>query len=126
MLISGQRLGFNPKDHDGVFTGLDDHITDVSGVRPNADHASFTPPAESPFPPWNIYPKPPPPHWQLKPDDVAEPSQISAPGGDDFEFGKCEIPGAHEWEYEMDEKGVFQVYDKVEGDILFNMQPLVS
>ncbi|TCD70177.1 AMP deaminase [Steccherinum ochraceum] len=115
MLLSGQRLGFNPKDHDGVFAGLDSQLSDVSGVRPNADYASMTQPAESPFSPWRIYPKPPPPHWHLKSDDA--PSQSSTPGDEEFEFDQCEIPGAHEWEFEIDEKGVYQVYENVEGEI---------
>ncbi|KAH8104666.1 hypothetical protein BXZ70DRAFT_605287 [Cristinia sonorae] len=115
MLISGQCLGFNPKDHDGVFTGLDNDIADVSGVRPNADYTSRTPPSESPFSPWRIYPRPPPPHWHLRPDEGAAPlSHLSSPGDEEFEVEQCEIPGKHEWGFEIDEKGVFQVYENSE------------
>ncbi|THH30051.1 hypothetical protein EUX98_g4133 [Antrodiella citrinella] len=114
MLVSGQRLGFNPKDHDGVFTGLDDHLADVSGVRPNADYASSDAPAESPFSPWRIYPKPPPPHWHLRPEDGALASHSSEPGDEEFDFHSCQIPGNHEWVYKIDEKGVFQVYETTE------------
>jgi len=114
MLVSGQRLGFNPKDHDGVFTGLDDHLTDVSGVRPNANYAASNPPADSPFSPWRIYPKPPPPHWHLRPEDGAPASHPVEPGDEEFDIMNCKIPGKHEWVFEIDEKGVFQVYENAE------------
>ena len=48
MSLSGQKLGFNPRDHDGVFGGLDDDIAGVCGVHPDADYAA-RPPAKSSF-----------------------------------------------------------------------------
>ena len=121
MHISGQQLGFNPKDYDGSFQGLDDSITDVSGVKPNADYSS-TESEESQFSPWRIYPKPPPPHWHLR-EEGAEPSQLSTPGDEEFEFEQCEIPGAHEWDFAIDEKGVYQVYNNAEGGVLCCVHP---
>src|SRR5579872_7495791 len=37
MKISLQRLGDNPRDHDGHFSGIDPNIADVSGVQPDKD-----------------------------------------------------------------------------------------
>lgn len=114
MLRSGQTLGFNPKDHDGIFQGLDTSIAGVSGVKPDSDYAS-APQAESPFKPWKIYPRPPPPHWHWKGKETLVPSQS---GGhevpeEEFDFAQCEIPGLDEqWRFELDKRGVFQVYDK--------------
>ena len=34
---------------------------------------------------------------------------------EEFAFEACEIPGAHEWHFAIDEKGVFQVYESPEG-----------
>lgn len=77
--------------------------------------------------PWTIYPPPPPPHWHWrpKPGDSHEPgtSQSASgmpnnldpyhrPGYEGFDFKTCEIPGKHHWSYEIDDKGVFQVYDR--------------
>ncbi|PCH40282.1 AMP deaminase [Wolfiporia cocos MD-104 SS10] len=117
MLRSGQRLGFNPKDHDGMFTGLDEDIAGVSGVRPDADYANRVPP-KSPFSKWRIYPKPPPPHWHWKGNNTVVPSHS---GHDDsyeeqFEFQNCEIPAPDSYRFELDEKGVFQVYAKPDDD----------
>lgn len=108
-------LGDNPRDHDGQFSGLDPEISDVSGVKPDVNFASFPAP-ESPFKPWKIYPKPPPPHWHWK--DATEPVSGSSPhisAKDAFVFEDCEIPGSHSWGFEIDEKGVYQVYGDVEG-----------
>ena len=113
---SGQKLGFNPRDHDGVFTGLDEDIAGVSGVHPDADYAS-RPPPESPFQKWRIYPRPPPPHWHWKGKETVVPSshEYDSSEDDDFEFAACEIPGAHEWQFAIDERGVYQVYKSAEG-----------
>lgn len=112
MLRSGQQLGFNPKDHDGVFTGLDDDIATVTGIRPDADRDGRSPPA-SPFTPWRIYPRPPPPHWHWRGTQAVPPSQSGHSDDEDeeFVFENCKIPGADGWHFEMDEKGVFQVYE---------------
>ena len=69
MAVSGHMLGFNPKDHDGHFTGLDPAVQDVSGVRPDVDLHGVSDPVER-FPAWKIYPKPPPPHWHWQDKEV--------------------------------------------------------
>ena len=114
MLVSGQRLGFNPKDHDGHFFGLPDGISDVSGVRPNADIGGINAPTSSPLDPWRIYPKPPPPHWHWKGRDTVIPSNSGEVSEDEESEPPLDIPGTHEWDFAIDEKGVFQVF-KPEG-----------
>lgn len=119
MRVSLQRLGDNPRDHDGHFHGLDPKITDVSGVRPDADISAYASPdsenklPKSPYKPWRIYPKPPPPHWHWTAD--TEPVHGGDKAGsskEEFVFEKCEIPGDHGgWSFELDETGVFQVYN---------------
>jgi AMP deaminase len=141
MAVSLQRLGDNPRDHDGTFKGFSEDIGGVSGVRPDAyaqlqskENGGTRHPAlkedQRQFEPWTIYPKPPPPHWHWKAKNpqpnsppvsnaVDVPMPVSDEGeGDGFEFDKCEIPGKHEWVYRMDSKGVFQVYraDSAEGE----------
>ncbi|CAL1713003.1 unnamed protein product [Somion occarium] len=111
MLVSGQRLGFNPKDHDGLFNGLPDDVSDVSGIRPDVDPVSFKEPLISPFASWRTYPKPPPPHWHWKDRNIV--SQDSSEE-EEFVFEECKIPGAHKWDFEIDEKGIFQVYEEVD------------
>lgn len=105
--LSQQRLGDNPRDHDGVFFGFKDDAGDVSGIKPNASHASICTASEAKFQSWKIYPRPPPPHWHYKD------RRLSATAGDSdeqFDFSKCKIPDSHEWDFKLDEKGVFQVY----------------
>ncbi|TFK18029.1 AMP deaminase [Coprinopsis marcescibilis] len=112
MTKSRQRLGDDPRDHDGYFQGVEEADADVCGVRPDAsfglDRSSTS--STAPSSKWNIYPKPPPPHWHWKQDQV-----ISADGkhvpGDSFRFEDCKIPGKAEgWSYKLDDKGVYQVY----------------
>lgn len=114
MRLSQQRLGDNPRDHDGHFSGLDPDIADVSGVKPDANYDSFLPP-ESPFKPWKIYPKPPPPHWHWNnaTDPIGSAPKVAVK--EEFVFEECEIPGSHPWGFEIDEKGVYQVYSDVKG-----------
>ncbi|KAJ8593963.1 AMP deaminase [Rhizopogon salebrosus TDB-379] len=104
-----QRLGDNPRDHDGVFQGVASGFADVSGVKPDADLSSVVC-TGSPHQPWTIYPKPPPPHWHF----TAKETIISADGqvtpDSQFIFSQCQIPGNDEWEFEIDDKGVYQVY----------------
>lgn len=116
MTVSGQMLGFNPKDHDGHFTGLDPHVADVTGVRPDVDFATAVE-QTSPFNPWKIYPKPPPPHWHWA-DKGAVPHKPTDPEDEEFIFENCEIPGPDTWGFEIDERGVFQVYSAVEGELV--------
>ena len=109
MQVSLQRLGDDPRDHDGYFTGLDPKTADVSGVRPDVDISANTPP-DSPHRPWRIYPRPPPPHWHWTPD--TEPVRGEQAGKEEFMFETCEIPVPHDgWSFEIDETGVYQVYN---------------
>ncbi|KZT11831.1 AMP deaminase [Laetiporus sulphureus 93-53] len=118
MLRSGQDLGFNPKDYDGAFTGLDDDVATVCGVRPDVDYEAHPPP-KSPFNKWRIYPKPPPPHWHWKGANQLIPSNTGSENEDEevFLFENCEIPGPDSRRFEIDEKGVFQVYDRADDQV---------
>ncbi|KAJ3566856.1 hypothetical protein NP233_g6737 [Leucocoprinus birnbaumii] len=111
MLKSRQRLGDDPRDYDGDFEGVDEDHADVCGQRPDADATTNQPAAEHPFKPWNIYPKPPPPAWHWKSKEVYN---HNADDGDGFESEACEIPASHPWTFEIDDKGVFQVYEASE------------
>ncbi|KAF8843329.1 AMP deaminase [Paxillus ammoniavirescens] len=105
-----QRLGDNPRDHDGNFKGIAEGFADVSGVKPNVDLTSAQA-LESLYEPWKIYPKPPPPHWHFSPKkDVFTADGHVTPGDDEFDFSTCQIPGPQSWEFEIDSKGVYQVY----------------
>ncbi|EJU03368.1 AMP deaminase [Dacryopinax primogenitus] len=124
MNYSMQRLGDNPQHYDGYFTPLPPDLCDVNGVREDATlpsdyplhfpaDPSLEPLAQGPnlSTPWRLYPKPPSPHWHWY--ARAAPSGVSngAPEEEEeFDFEKCGIPGEHEWMFEMDDKGVYQVY----------------
>ncbi|KAI0369372.1 AMP deaminase [Pilatotrama ljubarskyi] len=112
MRVSGQKLGFNPRDYDGLFTGLDDEVSTVSGVRPDVDWTS-RPAPKSPFKKWRIYPRPPPPHWHWKGKQTVVPSNSThdVSAEEEFDFSACEIPGPHEYEFSIDDRGVYQVYN---------------
>ena len=115
MFKSRQRLGDDPRHHDGHFSGLDDHLSDVSGVRPDANFAENQPPSHS-FKPWKIFPRPPPPHWHWSDmQKVVSSDDTSKASKDEFRFEECEIPGPHPWTYELDDRGVYQVYDDAQG-----------
>jgi AMP deaminase len=114
MLKSRQRIGDDPRDYDGHFQPPSDEHADVSGIRP--DVVVDAPESQSQpnlFEPWNIYPKPPPPHWHWKDHEtvvIIDDTKIS--GYDNFNFDDCTIPGEHPgWSFGIDVKGVFQVYD---------------
>lgn len=109
MRLSQQRLGDNPRDYDGRFSGLDPNISDVSGVKPDADYTSSDPPRTD-FNPWRIYPKPPPPHWHWTDKTEPVPGAPKHEGTEEFLFERCEIPGSDSWDFEIDERGVYQVY----------------
>ena len=109
MKLSLQRLGDNPKDHDGAFTGLREDLQDVVGVRPDALHYPQVASPELKFDPWTIYPKPPPPHWHWK-DRVTVTSDSSSHEEEEFEFDKCLIPGQDKLSFGLDDTGVYQVY----------------
>ncbi|KZO96504.1 AMP deaminase [Calocera viscosa TUFC12733] len=124
MGCSLQRLGDNPEHYDGHFTPLPSQICDVNGVRADAtlptDYPLHSPTEPAPGPsaqgdnlpkPWRIYPRPPPPHWHWHPKEGPHGVQGSPEEEEEeFEFGKCEIPGEHQWSFEMDEKGVYQLH----------------
>jgi AMP deaminase len=123
MRISRQRLGDNPRDHDGRFEGLDDAHADVSGARPDVDYVGNKPEGWGSFEPWVIYPRPPPPRWHWSDKETlerrgSEGKEVGGGGGDgEFRFEECWIPEGHEWGFEIDEKGVYQVYEDVEGEV---------
>jgi AMP deaminase len=151
MGYSFQRLGDNPRDHDGVFQGFSADIGGVNGVRPDAwrellEKTNTKPPVphplvtgglpamtdpsiaakqtasvpglnagESQLKPWRIYPKPPPPFWHWKDAHTVGPR--GTPADEAFVFQSLEIPGEAKGEgegagleFEIDVKGVFQVY----------------
>jgi AMP deaminase len=116
MTVSGQMLGFNPKDHDGHFIGLDSRVADVSGVRPDVDLTTDQDPP-SLFKPWQIYPRPPRPHWHWTNDSTVRHHKSSMYEDEEFYFEHCEIPGPDpsKWDFQMDERGVYQVYDTSKG-----------
>ncbi|KAJ7464694.1 hypothetical protein B0H11DRAFT_2050761 [Mycena galericulata] len=110
ILKSRQRLGDDPRHYDGHFPGLDDKTAGVSGVRPDANYAANRPPASRPKR-WNLYPKPPPPHWHwTDPSNVVSSDGSYPSQGDGFRLEDCEVPGAHPFTFEIDDKGVIQVY----------------
>ncbi|RDB14545.1 AMP deaminase [Hypsizygus marmoreus] len=101
MCKSLQRLGDNPKDHDGSSPGASD-FQDVTRGDPIA----------GPFQPWKIYPAPPPPHWHwTDKDKVVSSDGSNGTNSDEFRFEECHIPGEHPWTFEIDDKGVYQVFD---------------
>lgn len=113
MFRSRQRLGDDPRDYDGVFQGIDGDHAGVTGFRPDVDPTTNQTAAEQPFKPWKIYPKPPPPTWHPKSKEAISHGENER--GDGFRFEECEIPGSHPWTFQLDEKGVYQVYDVYEG-----------
>ena len=112
-----QRLGDNPRDHDGVFHGAAEGLADVSTVKPDAD-LSLATSTESPYKPWVIYPKPPPPHWHFTAKETIISADSRVTPDDEFDFSQCHIPGSHEWDFEIDDKGVYQVYTNASGNFV--------
>jgi AMP deaminase len=118
MLKSGQRIGDDPRDHDGHFQLPSDEHADVSGIRPDvAIDPAKSQSQQNLFEPWNIYPKPPLPHWHLKDhENVVSIDGTKSSGREKFNFDDCTIPGEHlGWSFGIDVKGVFQVYDDNKG-----------
>ncbi|KDN45375.1 hypothetical protein RSAG8_04962, partial [Rhizoctonia solani AG-8 WAC10335] len=100
MSVSLQRLGDDPRHYDSDNSG---------GVMPG-DSDSNHPRLK----PWKTYPPPPPPHWKFKPHNASAPEISHTQDGDvPFDFSSCEIPGGMRWEWEIDEKGIFQVYEDI-------------
>jgi AMP deaminase len=117
LVSSLQRLGDNPRDHDGVFHGLPPSSAGVASVLPDADPTTFSQlPTHSAFEPWKVYPRPPEPHWQERASgDKVLKGHRAAPERETFEYKECEIPGKHEWAFKIDDRGVFQVYGSEQG-----------
>jgi len=82
LALSNQRLGDNPRDHDGQFKGFTPaSVADVAGIKPDANPETCETSSPSPsasretLPPWKIYPPPPPPHWHWKSNhDISAPA----------------------------------------------------
>ena len=124
MMQSLQRLGDDPRDYDGSFKGLDDNVADVMGARCDADY-SMNRPTASPFKPWKIYPKPPTPHWHWTGTEKVMSSHENKADGEvdkEFDFDACEIPGGHPFEFGIDDRGVFQVYENANGGLIVHIQ----
>ncbi|KZV73172.1 AMP deaminase [Peniophora sp. CONT] len=122
MRYSCQRLGDNPRDHDGLFKGFNDDLADVSGVRPDVDvNRSDILSTEERYKTWKIRPKPPPPHWHW----TSSKEMVTLPNGteeteddEEFEEDLAEVPGADDdgFDFQLDERGVFQVYADVKAE----------
>lgn len=119
MGASLQRLGDNPRDYDGHFKGLKSGLPDVSTVRPDVDYvASGTTSDECKFDPWRIYPSPPPPHWHWRDENIVVATdgkeQVKKARSGEFQKEEVVIPEPHTWEFEIDDKGVYQVYETLD------------
>ena len=138
LALSLQRLGDNPRDHDGTFQGFFPRSSaDINGLKPNADQATCEDPTtsaadelnDSPLEAWKIYPPPPPPHWHwtaaengVTPDFAGLDSQAGGSGsatsstnrdGQVFRFEACDIPGEakRRCDFGLNDEGVFEVWD---------------
>jgi AMP deaminase len=113
MFKSRQRLGDDPRDHDGHLEDYSEDHADVFGVRtdaapPGLDASSGSATAGEK---WKIYPKPPPPHWHWRQDQVISADGAKHVPGDSFKFEECHIPGEIPgMDFKLDTKGVFQVH----------------
>lgn len=130
LALSHQRLGDNPRDHDGHFSGFHPRsAADTMGLKPDADPEICEQGSQQDLPAWQIYPPPPPPHWHWKPapnGPQAEFQQSTAGGRDsgatspkingrsdmqNFEFEHCEIPPVAEGaEFVLNDEGVYEVF----------------
>lgn len=126
MSASLQTLGDDPRDHDGVFIKPPPADSSLRPLDPGATPKPAT--IDNPeFEPWKIYPPPPPPHWKFKAHNASAPEVTHGHEDGDvpFEYSKCEIPAAGPWEWEMDERGVFQVYQDASGMFIFDKQTVL-
>jgi AMP deaminase len=138
--LSNQRLGDNPRDHDGTFRGFNPPTSgDIPGLKPNIDNTTCEHFDENDKPPleaWKIYPPPPPPHWKWKPAEGGPKLEGSGEAGgnedhdgsgsgsgsgsgarpnmETFKFEECEIPG--EWsvkcDFGLNDEGVYEVWER--------------
>ncbi|WWC99694.1 AMP deaminase [Kwoniella sp. B9012] len=134
MELSNQRLGDNPKDHDGTFHGFTPRsFGDVMGLKAEVEQDACEGPSAAEndeLPTWNIYPPPPPPHWHWKPSQgsvMPEPTSsdgtemtktttsTSIKDNQTFKIEDCQI---HEEDkqhiFQMNDEGVFTVYSATE------------
>lgn len=139
LALSHQRLGDNPRDHDGTFSGFYPRTAaDTMGLKPDANPDTCEKPAASgskpvhDLPAWNIYPPPPPPHWHWKPapngpqaefhgsgstnaggdaSGAATPQVNGSSDMNNFRFEHCEIPPvAQGAEFALNDEGVYEVF----------------
>ncbi|OCF33342.1 AMP deaminase [Kwoniella heveanensis BCC8398] len=128
--LSNQRLGDNPKDHDGSFHGFVPRASgDVLGLKPEVEQETCERPLDSKaqpddLPTWKIYPPPPPPHWHWKPshggphpepsssDGTTHTDSTTARDSQIFRKEDCAIPGEdeHQRTFALNDEGVFTVY----------------
>nr|XP_019015072.1 AMP deaminase [Kwoniella pini CBS 10737]OCF53853.1 AMP deaminase [Kwoniella pini CBS 10737] len=128
--LSNQRLGDNPKDHDGNFHGFTPRSSgDVMGLKAEVRQDTCEGPSAAEnetLPTWNLYPPPPPPHWHWKPSQgsvLPEPTSsdgattskdkasTSESGIQQFKFEDCLIHEEDkEHEFHLNDEGVFSVY----------------
>ncbi|WVQ97309.1 AMP deaminase [Kwoniella sp. CBS 9459] len=128
--LSNQRLGDNPKDHDGSFHGFVPRASgDVFSLKPEVEQETCERPLDASaqpddLPTWKIYPPPPPPHWHWKPshggphpeptssDGTTKTESITARDSQIFEKEDCVIPGQdeHQRSFALNDEGVFTVY----------------
>lgn len=115
MSVSRQRLEDNPLNYDGTFNPARDSTSTSTSLdlAPEELQSANQVPK---FNKWEIYPPPIPPHWNVGDGDPFAPSRkhpepYQPP---DFKMSECSIPEAHSFTYQMDTKGVFQVYDHKE------------
>jgi AMP deaminase len=98
MEISLQRLGDDPRDFDGNFTGIQQGHADVSGLRADADPFSSEKPLEPAsegkpeFGRWNIYPSPPPAHWHWQ-GKTPDGKHVVGEGGEGFDESRRDTQG---------------------------------
>lgn len=119
--LSNQRLGDNPRDHDGSFSGFFPRDAgDVMGVKPHVslDSCEMPPPADGKA--WKMNPPPPPPHWKwsgAKPAEEKDETTSTAKASTQtpqFSLADCEIPGPETGSsarrFALNDEGVFHVY----------------
>jgi hypothetical protein len=130
--VSCQRLGDNPRDHDGFFKGFNSDVADVAGVRPDVDltRGDLLRDKDQ-LPPWQIRPRPPPPHWHWSPthEMVHRPlGTVRTESDDELEQDMQDSSSVNTdgWDFQIDDRGVFQVYANVNGLLLFLVDFVVA
>lgn len=149
--MSCQRLEDNPQNYDGQFAPRKDSTGASSAYQP-ATPSVMTPAAGTPakqptgssskhlrasanghgdqvsdqfpiFDPWKIYPPPPKPHWEQREPLTNQAHSAKPYIQSEFHFEDVEIPGEHDFVFELDSMGVFQVYESAEvGECAFRLR----